>query len=49
MLLSNFIMVTGLIVGYMVMIGVIGFAAYITFELMLMKARGVKIVRRKRR
>lgn len=48
MLLSQFIMVGGLILGYIGIVGFMAFIAYIAVELMIMKARGVKIVRRKR-
>lgn len=48
MLLSQFIMVGGLILGYIGIIGFMAFVGYIAIELMIMKARGVKIVRRKR-
>ena len=49
MLFSQFIIVSGLVFGYMLMLGLVGFIAYVAFEIMLMKARGVKIVRKKRR
>lgn len=48
MLLSQFITVAGLVLGYMLILGVVGFVAYITLELVIMRACGVKIVRRKR-
>ena len=48
MLLSQFIMVAGVVLGYTLILGLVGFIAYIAIELMIMKARGVKIVRRKR-
>ena len=48
MLLSQYIMVSGIIIGYLAILGVIAFISYVAVELMLMKARGVKIVRKKR-
>ena len=49
MLLSEFIMVAGLIFGYVLILGIISIISFITIELMIMRARGVKIVRKKRR
>lgn len=48
MLLSEFIMVAGLVFGYVLILGIISIISFAAIELIIMKARGVKIVRQKR-
>ena len=48
MLSSNYIVVGGLIIGYLAIAAITLFVGMVTFELLWMKAHGVKIVRKKR-